>query len=53
MKRVLLSILVIGILLVSACGAQTTAPTPAPAPPSTEPPEPAYKTNSMKLEKKK
>lgn len=32
MKRILLSILIIGILLLSACGAPTTAPTPVPMP---------------------
>ncbi len=38
MKRILLSILVIGILLLSACGAPTTAP-PAEAPPTPSPAE--------------
>ncbi len=37
MKRTLLSILVIGILLLSACGAPTPAPAPAPAPPAPAP----------------
>ena len=32
MKRILLSILVIGIILLAACGETTTAPAPAPAP---------------------
>jgi len=42
MKRILLSILVVGVLLLSACGAPTTAPpTEAPpTPPPTEQPAP-------------
>ena len=46
MKRILLSILVTGVLLLSACGAPTTAPpaeapTPAPAETPSPTPEPA------------
>ncbi len=42
MKRILLSILVIGILLLSACGAPTAeAPAPVPAPAPAETPSPA------------
>ena len=42
MKRILLSILLIGILLMSACGAPTAeAPAPVPAPAPAETPSPA------------
>lgn len=48
MKRILLVILVVGVLLLSACGAPTTPPAEAPttAPPVTEPQEPEAERSS-------